>query len=466
MIRLDLLTLLLSMLLSSLGTSIMNIALPSIVQDLNISLADAQWLVLSYLLSNSMFIVIIGKFSDLTNKKNLFLLGLALFSFSNYIAFFTSNIWLLVSFRAVQGIGSAILMTLSTVLLSDYSKENNLSKYMGLIGTMSALGTASGPVAGGLLISLFGWKSIFALMALLGTIIFFLFNSYFKFADSKQHTSFTKFDFFSGVLLAFTILVFILTLNRLYIFDIKLLLVMFFLLTALIFSVIRREQQVQFPLVGIALLNQNNLKFYLLLNFIVAMIVSSTLVVGPFFLSKALNLNYLNTGLAMSASPIVSILSGLFISHLNIDHKKAFFIGLVVVFFGTVSYVLLPIYFGVIGFILSAIVLSPGYQLFQATNNTILMSTAPSIKKGAVSSLNNLARNLGLMCGTTFSSIIFTWGVGSANLNKAQASDILTGTKFSFLAALVLSIISIYISFTYLRPSQNKLNSVANSMRD
>jgi MFS family permease len=156
MIRLDLTALLFSMLLSSLGTSVINIALPALVQEFHSSLQNTQWLVLAYLLSNSTFIVVIGKISDRVNKKSLYLIGLSLFAISSFLAVFASHLWMLVLLRALQGLGSAILMSLSVVLLSEFAEKEELPKYMGLIGTMSAVGTAGGPSAGGFLISLFG----------------------------------------------------------------------------------------------------------------------------------------------------------------------------------------------------------------------------------------------------------------------------------------------------------------------
>jgi MFS family permease len=310
MIRLDLTALLFSMLLSSLGTSVINIALPALVQEFHSSLQNTQWLVLAYLLSNSTFIVVIGKISDRVNKKSLYLIGLSLFAISSFLAVFASHLWMLVLLRALQGLGSAILMSLSVVLLSEFAEKEELPKYMGLIGTMSAVGTAGGPSAGGFLISLFGWKYIFLLMGLLGLSNFVLFLKFFKGKALRTHASSEKFDIFGSLLFGTAVLLFILIINKAKILETTTLLLLSTLLITLVVSFFKIEKRINSPLINLNLLNRNHIKSHFLLNFIVSIIVMTTLVVGPFFLSQVQNLKYSDIGLVMAVSPIVSILSG------------------------------------------------------------------------------------------------------------------------------------------------------------
>jgi predicted MFS family arabinose efflux permease len=130
---------------------------------------------------------------------------------------------------------------------------------------------------------------------------------------------------------------------------------------------------------------------------------------------------------------------------------KTFRVGLIIMFFGTMAYTFLPIEFGTIGYILAAVVLSPGYQLFQAANNTILMTGSPLEQKGLISSLNNLSRNLGLLSGASLMGAVFVLGVGTQDVTTASSIDILNGTKLSFAAAVILSAASLFISLSYLK---------------
>ncbi len=456
MIRLDLFALLFSMLLSSLGTSIINIAIPALVQDFHTSLQNAQWLVLAYLLSNSTFIVIIGKISDRVNKKQLYLTGLGIFSISSFLSLSTSNLWVLVLLRALQGVGSAILMSLSVVLLSEFAKKEELPKYMGLIGTMSAVGTASGPSVGGLLISLFGWKSIFMLMGVLGLSNFVLFLKFFKGKELRNHNSGEKLDILGSILFGAAVLLFILILNKAKSFEVSTLLILILSLVFIVVLFFQTEKRITNPLIKLSLLNHNNMKSHLLLNFIISMVVMTTLVVGPFFLSQAQNLKYSDIGFVMAVSPLVSMLSGYLAGGIvqRIGAERTFVTGLIIVFFGTVSYTFLPIEFGTAGYILAAVILSPGYQLFQASNNTILMTESPFEQKGLVSSLNNLSRNLGLLSGASLMGAIFIWGVGTQDITTAPSRDVLSGTQLAFAVTIVLSVVSLIISFMSSKPKK------------
>lgn len=428
--------------------------MPSFVQDFHTNLQNAQWLVLAYLLSNSTFIVVIGKISDRVNKKNLYLAGLSLFATSSLLSVFASNLWVLVLLRGAQGIGSAILMSLSVVLLSEFAKKEELPKYMGLIGTMSAVGTAGGPSAGGFLISSFGWKSIFILMAVLGLINFVLFLKVFKEKEVQTYMTSEKFDILGSFLFATAVLLFILIINKAKVIETTTFILLSTALVALVISFLQIEKRVNSPLINLSLLNRNHMKSHLLLNFIVSIIVMTTLVVGPFFLSKAQNLKYSDIGLVMAVSPLVSMLSGYLAGGIihKVGAERSFILGLIIIFFGTLAYTFLPLAFGTAGYILAAVILSPGYQLFQAANNTILMTDSPLEQKGLVSSLNNLSRNLGLLSGASLMGAIFILGVGTQEIATASSLNILNGTKFSFAVAVLLSIISLLISFSYLKP--------------
>lgn len=398
-IRPDLLALLISMLLSSLGTSIVNIAIPSLVRHFRVTLPDAQWIVFSYLLSNSALIVLVGAVSARVSLKKLYLFGLGVFSAASFLAPFAPGLWALAALRAMQGLGGAVLMSLSVVLLSEFAPKENLGRYMGLVGTMSAVGTAAGPSVGGVLLGLFGWKSLFWLMGLLGAGTYLLFGLYYK-KTAPAHPNGRETRGPGG---------------------------------AHLFA---------------AALRPAGVKTQLLLNFLVAMIVMTTLVVGPFFLAQGQNLSYSATGLVMSVSPLISIFSGYwsgtFVQRLGSTRALRAALGLI--FLGALAYVFLCAAFGAAGYILAALILSPGYQLFQAANNTILMTDTAAERKGLISSLNSLARNLGLVGGASLTGAVFSRGVG-AEVSSASAAAIQQGTTAAFTLAAALAAAALLIAF-------------------
>src|SRR3954469_24113840 len=173
-VRWALLSLSLSMLLSSLGTSIANVALPTLAQAFGASFQQVQWIVLAYLLASTTLIVSVGRLGDIAGRRRLLLAGIALFTAASVLCGVAPTLWLLIAARAVQGLGGAIMMALTMAFVGDTVPKARTGSAMGLLGTMSAIGTALGPSLGGLLISGFGWRAIFLVNIPLGIAAFLL----------------------------------------------------------------------------------------------------------------------------------------------------------------------------------------------------------------------------------------------------------------------------------------------------
>src|SRR5438105_2321078 len=143
----------LSMLLSSLGTSIANVGLPTFAHAFNASFQEVQWIVLAYLLAITTLIVSVGRLGDIIGRRRLLLVGIFLFTVASVLCGVAPTLWLLIAARAAQGLGAAIMMALTMAFVGDTVPKANTGSAMGMLGTMSAIGTALGPSLGGALIS-------------------------------------------------------------------------------------------------------------------------------------------------------------------------------------------------------------------------------------------------------------------------------------------------------------------------
>ncbi len=135
----------LSMLLASLGTSIANIALPTLSQAFSAPFHDVQWVVVAYLATLTISVVIAGRLGDKYGLKPMHIAGLGLFSLVSLFCGLAPNLWFLIGARAIQGGGAAFLTALAMALMRETAGEQRLGRAMGLLGTVSALGTALGP---------------------------------------------------------------------------------------------------------------------------------------------------------------------------------------------------------------------------------------------------------------------------------------------------------------------------------
>lgn len=149
------------MLLSSLASSIANVGLPDLAQAFDASFRGVQWVLLAYLLATTTLIVSVGRLGDMVGRRRMLLAGLALFASASALCGLAPSLWLLVAGRAAQGLGASVMMALSMAFVGETVAKDKTGGAMGLLGTMSAMGTALGPSLGGVLIAAFGWRAIF-----------------------------------------------------------------------------------------------------------------------------------------------------------------------------------------------------------------------------------------------------------------------------------------------------------------
>lgn len=371
-----------SMLLASLGTSIANIALPALSQAFDAPIHGVQWVVVSYLATLTLGALVAGRLGDVFGRRRMLIFGLALFSAASLGCAMASSLHALVAARAVQGAGASFLMVLTIALVRDSFASTNTGRAMGLLGTMSALGTALGPSLGGLLIASSGWRPLFLVLIPIGvlTIGMALFNLRPQVPVRKAKSA-----------------------------------------TRLIIP-------------------PHGLMTRLLVNFLVAAVMMSTLIVGPFYLGLGLGLAQATTGLVMTVGPAISIICGVPAGRLvdTWGARSVVMIGLTGLTCGVVALIFLPGLAGIGGYLAAIAILTPGYQLFQAANNTAVMADVGEDRRGAVSGMLGFSRNLGLIAGASLMGAIFSYGVGTDAIENAGPALITHGMQLTFAAAAAM----------------------------
>src|SRR5262245_7701244 len=204
-VRWALASLSLSMLLSSLGTSIANVGLPTLAEAFSASFQEVQWIVLAYLLAITTLIVSVGRLGDIIGRRRLLLAGIVLFTVASVLCGVAPALWLLIAARAAQGLGAAIMMALTMAFVGETVPKARTGSAMGLLGTMSAIGTALGPSLGGVLIAGLGWRAIFLINAPLGILTFLLAYRALPVDRRGAMTDWIGFDRLGMLLLALTL---------------------------------------------------------------------------------------------------------------------------------------------------------------------------------------------------------------------------------------------------------------------
>ncbi len=373
----------LSMLLASLGTSIVNVGLPSLARAFDASFHAVQWVVLAYLMAITAVIVSAGRLGDRLGRRRLLLAGLLLFTMACGLCGMAPTLEWLIAARILQGLGAAVMMAMALGMVGDTVSKARIGRVMGLLGTMSAVGTAMGPSVGGVLLGLWGWRAIFLVALPLGLVAAALAYQYLP-LDRPCAPSSTGPGFWLS-------------------------------------------------------LKPPALRASLFMSALVAAVIMATFVVGPFYLSRGLGLDPKWMGLAMAVGPCVAALTGVPAGRLTdrFGSPRMTLIGLGVLAGGAL---LLSLASGLLAYLASLVILTTGYSLFQAANNTAVMSDVDSARRGTVSGLLNLSRNLGLIFGASVLGAVFAWS--TPDVTRALPQSVAYGLHATFGVALGLILLA------------------------
>lgn len=433
----------LAMLLPSLGTSIANVALPTLAASFDATMAEVQWVVISYLLAVTSLIVGAGRLGDIVGRSRLLLMGIGLFAAASAACAVAPGLWHLVAARAVQGLGAAVMMALTIAMVGDLVPKDRTGRAMGLLGTVSAVGTALGPSLGGALIAGFGWSAVFAVMAAIGGVTLLVGRVLLP-SDATGEQQPARFDLVGMVLLALALFAAAATLTL----GSRLSGPTFAAAASLsvlgLVAFVRHQASVPTPLVRIELLHNRAIGTGLLSMTLVSAIMMATLVVGPFYLSGSQGLGTVQTGVVMSVGPGVAALTGTPAGRLidRLGSARVVLAGLVVLTAGAFLMTVLPGRFGVGGYVASLVMVTFGYAMFQAANTTAVMQATTSDQRGVTSALLGLSRNLGLIAGASAMGMIYAMGsrvVEAVGLRSGGES----GLQATFAVAIVLAMLAL-----------------------
>ena len=319
---------------------------------------------------------------------------------------------------------------------------------MGLLGTMSAIGTTLGPSLGGLLIAGPGWPAIFLVNVPLGLLAFRLAYRHLPRDPRTQKTDRARFDVLGTLLLAMTLGAYAIamTIGRGSpgLVNIGLLVAAAAGMVLFVFV----EARVASPLIVLTTFRDPALSAGLGTSALVSTVMMTTLVVGPFYLSRALGLEPALVGLVLSIGPLAAALAstpaGRITDRLGVN--RAILLGLAGIATGCVLLAVLPVALGVVGYLAPIVVVTVGYALFQTANNTAVMKDIPPNRRGVISGMLNLSRNLGLITGASAMGAVFAFASATTDIATAPPDAIAAGMRIAFAIAAVLALLAVAIA--------------------
>jgi len=140
--------------LATIDGSIVNIALPTLVNELGTDFTTVQWVVLAYLLTVTTLMLGIGRLADMKGKKTIYTTGFIIFTLGSLLCGLSDSVYLLIGSRVVQGVGAAMTMALGMAIVTEAFPASERGKALGITGAIVSTGIVLGPTIGGLILGL------------------------------------------------------------------------------------------------------------------------------------------------------------------------------------------------------------------------------------------------------------------------------------------------------------------------
>lgn len=456
-----------SIFMSTLDSSIVNVALPFMMQNLQTDMVTIQWVVIVYLMTVSSLLLSFGRLSDIRGKKQVYVFGFALFVLGSAACGFAANSFVLICARGLQGIGASMLMACSPALVVDAFPAQERGKALGLIGAVVAAGLTTGPVLGGFILEYLSWRSIFYINIPIGMIAVVMGLKILN-TDHFSKGSHEPLDKTGSLLLIIVIssLVVLMTqLSNWGVFSIRsavLAVVCIFAGAGFVFN----EMKTRHPLFDMALLKIRLFVFPVVSAAILFAGLFIIIFMMPFYLTYPCGFSASKTGGIM----IVPFLFLLFVSPLSgmlynrFASRSLCLLGMGFVGLSQLSLIYLQPEMPVTSILWRIGLAGLGTALFVSPNNTAIMSSVSLSCRGIASGAVATARNLGMVIGVAMAGLVFsssflgfTNGVTLENYIKDMESWFMISFGRTMVMGVILSVLGMVVTFS--RGPEN-LNSV------
>ena len=430
--------------LSPFGISSVNIALPSIEKEFLMDAILLSWVTTAYLLTSAMFLVPFGKIADIYGRKRIFLYGVLIFTLASVGSAVSKSATMLICFRMLQGIGASATYCVGAALLTSVFPSRELGRVLGINLAAVYIGYSAGPFLGGLLTDHVGWRSIFFVNVLLGSIaIFFIF---WKLRGEEYGAEKEKFDLLGSIIYSITLLLIMYGFSQLSTMRG----VWLILPGALgILAFVKWETKTESPVLDINLFRNNRVFAF---SNLAALINYSATFAVTFLLS--LYLQYIrkltpeNAGLVLVSQPIVQAFFSPYAGKLSdrIEPRIVASIGMALTAVGLFLFIFLDEK-TTLGFIVgSLILLGFGFALFSSPNTNAVMSSVENRLYGVASGTIGTMRMLGMVLSMGITILIFSIYIGKVQITSEYYPLFLRCVRMAFTFLTVLCFCGILAS--------------------
>ena len=430
-------------------TTVLNVSLKTIIEDLGTDITGIQWVITIYSLTLAAFTITGGRLGDLYGRKKMFIVGAIIFAIGSFITSISNSVGtMIIGESIIEGLGAALMMPATASLLMTMYQGRDRAIAFGVWGGVAGAASAMGPILGGYLTTNYSWRWAFRINLF---VVAFLLLGAMLIKETKEHLKKTKLDVVGVVLSATGLLAFVfgiietssfgwlIATNPYKVFGFDLLpfglsispvamLIGVCILIGFVFWEKKVEASGETPLVSLKILNNSQFMFGASVSALLSLGMVGLVFSLPVFLQSVHQLDALHTGLALLPMSIVVLIAAPFSGMISkfITAKRLIQTGLTFAFFGSI----------LLHFSLSADSsikdLAPGLMFFglgmgfvmaQASNMTL---SAVSVEEaGEASGLNNTLRQIGSSFGSAIIGAILLTSLSSNLMSGIKSSTVL-----------------------------------------
>ena len=428
--------------MATLDGSIVNIALPSMAHAFSIDLAAVEWVVVAYLLVVGSLLLPFGRLGEVVSFRRVYLAGFAVFTAASVLCAAAPGIGALVGFRALQGVGAAMLMAMGPAIVARTFGPGERGRALGINAVSVSIGLSLGPALGGLLTELGSWRAIFLVNLPIGL---FAIAWAARILPTDRPSRRDPFDVPGAILASAGLATLLLALNRGGAWGwsspatVGLLLVA----AALGAAFLALERRTAVPMMDLRLFAIRAFSAGLASVFVAFVGLFTATFLLPFLLQEGSGLNPLEAGLLITPIPIAAAVVAPFSGALSdrIGSRLPASLGIALLAAGLLSLATLPVAFTPADLAWRLALIGAGQGLFMSPNSSAVLGAVPRPRLGTASGMAAETRVVGQAIGIVVSAAVVAARVPvhlatlGSSADDAARQAFISATRDAFLVA-------------------------------
>jgi len=443
--------------MASLDASLLVVGLPVVINELEADLATGSWLITIYRLAITILLVPIGRLGDMHGRVKLYSIGYFIFAFSSLLCVFSFNIYQLLVFRLIQGVGGALMFVNSIAIVTDTFAGRGLGLGIGINQIAINAGTVIGYTLSGVIISLYGWRALFLINVPIG--VFGGIWARLRLRETNLSLRVEKFDFTGAIIFSTSLTLLILGLTS---GAITSLLPLSLIVTSLIFTTLFMivEKKTAYPMLDFKLFKIKTFTAGNISNLLNGLSFASLAFLISVYLEVVVGYSPIQAGLSLIPLDLTLIFIGPISGWLSdkIGARMLSTAGLIISAAALIVLSNISINLDYNLLLIGLMMAGLGVGLFRSPNASSVMGSVPSEMRGVAAGVRSTIINTSMALSIPFSIAIISTTMpsngssrlissGSSMESLSNVTDLVQGIRNALLASAVLNIIAAVISY-------------------